>query len=174
MTEIVEINGIRYLINEGKAIPIVSDNKATDSKQSKKATVKAKEQTPYSEIPNILKKMSATENIKRFGILYNSDNPYSIAGSSIEKFHKDYNIKTFMNRNRYLSYDNKDIIIDGQLQKHKTFKKKCLENRIKYINDRIKDVEKRKPSGKYTVNNKDKQLERLISRLEKLEGLLNG
>jgi hypothetical protein len=124
---------------------------------------------PYSAIPDILKEMTLDECIARFGILWNSDKPYAINGKAIQKFYKDYNIKTY--KPWYMSYGNKDIINDKQiLPKNKTQIQQNIANRIKDIEARLE--KQRKPSEHLTINNIEKIENALIQQLEKLEGML--
>jgi len=138
------------------------------SKKSTKKNIKPEIKTPelpYSAVSDILKDMKPEESISRFGILYNSENPYNISGKSIEKFYIDYNIKAY--KKWYMSYNNKDIIIDNQLSKHNKFKKQNINARIKVIDDKLKS----KPKNK-NVNQQEKIEEFLLKQLDKLEALI--
>ena len=116
----------------------------------------------YKDIPNILRNMKATECIKRFGILYNKENPYQIKSSNIEKFYNDYNIQAY--RKWYMPYSIKDIIIDKQLEKHPRLREKNIKNRIKILKSRLKKEYKNK-----TVNQVEKINEYIKSHIKRLQ-----
>ena len=143
--------------------------KGTRKKATKKATPPKKEiktpEVPYSAVKEILENMKPEENISRFGILYNSENPYSISGKAIEKFYIDYNINAY--KKWYLSYSNKDIINDMQLKKHPKSKKQNINARIKIIDEKLKS----KPKNK-NVNQQEKINEFLLKQMDKLEGMI--
>jgi len=144
-----------------------TQKKSKGSKTKKATTKKVKKEKPklpYSATPEVLMNMKSDECKSRFGIVYNSDEPYNISGKAIEKFYKDYNIdKRF--KVWHLSYSNKDIINDKQLEKQpKEVKVSNIENRIKHIEKKLNGKHKGK-----SVNQKDKITNFLIGQLEKLE-----
>jgi len=163
---------LKATLKELEAVKKQQQKKTTKktTKKSKKTDKKPAEKTPelpYSAVSDILKNMKPDESISRFGILYNADNPYNISGKSIEKFYIDYNIKAY--KKWYMSYNNKDIIIDNQLSKHQKFKDKNINARIKVIEEKLKS----KPKNK-NVNQAEKIEEFLLKQLDKLEGKING
>jgi len=144
--------------------------KGKKSKQKAKPTVK-KPEIPYSQTPDIIKEMSKEENIKRFGFLFNAENPYqAITGKAITTFYQDKGIKAF--KIWHMSYKNKDLIINQQLKdQSKKVKENNLKARIQHIEQQLnKD---RKTSGK-NVNHLDKIETALTNHLEILEHELNG
>ena len=160
---------IDALKDAGDKKPKTKKGKSKPKKQSKPKEIKPT--IPYSQTPDIIKEMSADENKKRFGILYNADNPYtSITGKAITKFYKDNGIRAF--KIWHLNYANKDLIIEGQLEgQSKKVKSKNLKARIQHIQNQLD--KKRNPSGKsFNVNHIDKINNALINQLEKLEGQL--
>lgn len=144
--------------------------KRKSSKKKSKTTAKKPQQKQqpklsYSAIPDIIENMKVEECISRFGILHNSENPYNISGKAIEKFYTDYNISAF--KKWYMSYTNKDLIIDKQLSKYKNNTTKNIQARIKIIEEKLN---KKYPSK--TINQKDKIQNALINQMQKLEARL--
>jgi len=154
-------------IKESKKNQSKPKKKTTKKKTVKKVTKKEEPKIPYSDTETILKNMKVDESISRFGILWNSEQPYKISGTSIIKFYNDYNIdKRF--KLWHMSYNNKDIIINNQLtDKPKKMFKQSVENRIKQLEDKLKN----KPKNK-TVNQSDKMENFIINQIEKLEEML--
>lgn len=138
-------------------------------KNIKTPPIKPRPELPYSEVPAILSEMSLEENKARFGLLYNAKNPYDISGKSIEKFYKDYNIKAY--KKWYMSYNNKDIIINIQLKAHSKHKKANIERRIKFLDEKLKSLDKNKNKN---VNQREKIEGFLLSQIDKLTGIING
>ena len=145
--------------------------KGKRSKQKTKPTVK-KPEIPYSQTPDIIKEMSKEENIKRFGFLFNAENPYqAITGKAITTFYQDNGIKAF--KTWHMSYKNKDLIINQQLQgQPEKTRKASLKARIEHIEQQLN--KERKPTGKsFGVNHIDKIHNALIEQMERLEHELN-
>ena len=144
------------------------ENKTQSKGKTKKEeeTIVKKEATlPYSATTEILENMSITENKKRFGILTNADNPYSINNKAIENFYNDYGIKCF--RVWYMSYANKDIIINKQLKNAtKKEKEQSRKNRIKKLEGNLKKV---KSKNHKNPNHKEKMENAIINNIERLE-----
>ena len=145
-------------------------SKKTKRKTSTKEEIKQQQKptVSYSEVPNILNKMKTDELISRFGILYNSKQPYSdISRDSIVKFHQDYGIKTY--KIYSLSYSNKDIIINNQVKsKNPKHLNKSIEYRITEIENRIDKTENMKPTEKLSEEKLTHRLQFLQSQKEKL------
>jgi len=148
---------------------LLEEVKNLKGKEGKKKVKKAEENVKtYKDIPEILRSMSHVENVKRFGLLWNAENPYNIPSKAIEKFYNDYNIQAF--RKWYMSYDNKDIIIDKQLEKHPKARNKNIKRRIEVLKQKIHKEYKNK-----TANQIEKIKEHLENHIKKLEGeLKNG
>ena len=144
----------------------VSKKKTTTKKPNKKK-VKEEPKLPYSEVPAILQEMKTDECISRFGILWNSEKPYTMSGNSIIKFYDDYNIdKRF--KKWHMSYSNKDLIINKQLEgKPKKVFNLSVNSRIKQLEEKLGN----KPKNK-TSNQSDKMKDWLTKQIDTLEGML--
>lgn len=176
MTQKEEIKALKQLIEQQQQILnqlVCNKDNDNESKKSdktsskKKSTKKEQSKVPYSAVPDIINKMSKTENIKRFGILYNADKPYAIKSKAIEQFYNDYNIdKRF--KVWHMAYSNKDLIINGQLKgQSKAVKKQSIENRIKQIEEQLNKQHKGK-----TTNQSEKINDFLTAQIQKLEEML--
>lgn len=139
-----------------------NNKKDTPIQQVKEKKQKDIPEKTYAQIPDTLIKLSKDELKARFGIA----KKYSdISGKSITKFYQDNNIKTF--KPWHMSYKCKDIIIDTITTK--TQLKTTIDNRIKEIQDKLKDLNNLTPTENISEKNISSRKTALTNQLSILQ-----
>ena len=143
-------------------ISVLSTKKAdVQEKPKKKNTVKEHNK---SDVPEILKQMTKTESIKRFGFMTNNPKEMPYRTTGIKQFFEDYNIQL---KNKYekqaLTYENKHTILEKQLNGEKPQKiNKVKQNCIRFLQHKLKNIPEITRYGKEMTDRQRDNIKRAI------------